>query len=74
MSKFKLFESVALTRDLPEKDLRAGDGGAVVELYDDKAVEVEFFDDRGKTTALETIYVEDLRSVESREPKTAATD
>ena len=64
--KLKLFESVALTRDLPERGLRAGDHGAVVEIYDDRAVEVEFFED-GETKAVETVYIADLRRIESRE-------
>ncbi len=75
--KLKLFESVVLTRDLPERGLRAGDHGAVVEIYDDSALEVEFFEDSGHTKAVETIYIADLRRIESGERhslKTPAAD
>jgi hypothetical protein len=71
--KLKLFESVVLTRDLPDRGLSAGDHGAVVEIYDDKAVEVEFFEDSGHTKAVETIYIADLRRKDSRERQSLKT-
>ena len=46
----KLFDSVALTSDLPEYNLRRGQVGAVVDiLADGKAFEVEFSDHDGRT-------------------------
>ena len=46
----KLFDSVALTGDLPEYNLRRGQVGIVVEiLADGKAFEVEFSDRDGRT-------------------------
>ena len=46
----KLFDSVALTSDLPECNLRRGQVGTVVEiLADGKAFEVEFSDRDGRT-------------------------
>ena len=46
----KLFDSVALTDDLPEYNLRRGQVGTVVEiLADGKAFEVEFSDRDGRT-------------------------
>ncbi len=46
----KLFDSVALTDDLPEYNLRRGQVGTVVEiLADGKAFEVEFSDRNGRT-------------------------
>ncbi len=46
---------VALTRDLPEHNLQAGDQGAVVMVYNNgEAYEVEFVDQEGYTTALLT--------------------
>ena len=46
----KLFDSVTLTSDLPEYNLRCGQVGTVVEiLADGKAFEVEFSDRDGRT-------------------------
>ena len=46
----KLFDSVVLTGDLPEYNLRRGQVGTVVEiLADGKAFEVEFSDRDGRT-------------------------
>jgi len=60
---FKLLESVVLTHDLPEHGLRAGDLGAVVEVYSDDAAEVEFVRGSGQTAALLTLGPADVRSV-----------
>jgi hypothetical protein len=49
--KIKLLEPVALTEDLPQRKLRAGEVGTVVELLGDDAYEVEFCNDRGETYA-----------------------
>jgi hypothetical protein len=43
---------VVLNRDLPAHGLRAGDLGAVVEVYPDSGVEVEFVRASGSTKAL----------------------
>ena len=61
--KFALLDTVVLNRDLPEHGLRAGDLGAVVELYREDAVEVEFVQASGHTKALVTLPPSDLRSV-----------
>ena len=63
---FALLDAVVLNRDLPEHGLRAGDLGAVVEIYGD-GVEVEFVRASGQTKALVTLRSADLRAV-------AATD
>ena len=60
---FALLETVVLNRDLPAHGLRAGDLGAVVEVYADDGVEVEFVRASGQTTALVTLKVADLRTV-----------
>ena len=52
-----------MNRDLPEEGLRAGDLGAVVELYGTDGVEVEFVRPSGETKALVTHKTTDLRSV-----------
>jgi hypothetical protein len=61
--KFALLDTVVLKRDLPEHGLRAGDLGAVVELYEADGVEVEFVRASGQTKALITLRAGDLRSV-----------
>ena len=64
---FALLDTVVLNRDLPEHGLRAGDLGAVVEVYSAEGVEVEFVRASGQTKALVTLKSADLRAV-------AATD
>jgi len=60
---FALLETVVLNRDLPAHGLLAGDLGAVVELYADNGVEVEFVRASGQTKALVTLKTTDLRAV-----------
>ena len=54
---------VVLTRDLPAHGLRRGDLGTVVERYGPDALGVEFVAASGRTQALVTLRLEDLRSV-----------
>jgi ketosteroid isomerase-like protein len=54
---------VVLTRDVPEANLRAGDLGAIVQVYAPDAVEVEFVTASGKTLALQTLSADDVRMV-----------
>jgi len=61
--KFALLDTVVLNRNLPQHGLRAGDLGAVVELYGSDGVEVEFVRPSGHTKALVTLKTSDLRSV-----------
>lgn len=56
-------DTVALAHDLPEKGLRAGDLGAVVEVYQPDGVEVEFVTASGLTEALVTLKTSDVRQV-----------
>lgn len=60
----ELLETVVLKRDLPEYGLRAGDLGAVVELYEPEGLEVEFVTASGKTQAVVTLGVGDVRKLE----------
>ena len=55
MESFKLLTVVALTADIPEKDLHRGNVGTIVELLDSQNFEVEFSDNDGKTYAIESI-------------------
>ncbi len=64
MHKFKELETVILRRDIKEHDLRKGDMGAVVNVYDNgQAAEVEFVTATGKTVALATLTAKDVRDV-----------
>jgi len=47
----KLLDVVALTEDLPERDLRRGQVGTVVEELTPDVFEVEFSDNQGRTYA-----------------------
>ena len=60
---FSELDTVVLLRDLPDVGLRNGDLGAVVQLYGDEAVEVEFVTASGRTQALLTLPVSDVRPV-----------
>jgi hypothetical protein len=59
----KLLDTVALAHDLPEMGLRAGDLGAVVEVYKPDGLEVEFVTASGHTEALVTLKATDVRQV-----------
>lgn len=61
--RFRELDTVVLLHDLPEAGLRSGDLGAVVQVYGDEAVEVEFVTAAGRTQALLTLPVSDVRPV-----------
>jgi len=65
--RFKQLDTVVLDRDLPQHGLRRGDLGAVVEVYEPDGLEVEFVTASGKTEALLTLKVGDVRSVGDRD-------
>jgi hypothetical protein len=62
--KIELLETVVLRRDLPDHGLQQGDLGTVVELYEPDGLEVEFVTASGKTQAVVTLRVQDVRKVE----------
>jgi hypothetical protein len=51
VNSIKLLDTVALLEDLPERNLKRGEVGTVVELLAPNAFEVEFCDDDGQTYA-----------------------
>lgn len=61
--RFQSLDAVVLVRDLPVHDLRAGDLGAVVEVYEPDGLEVEFVTASGRTNALVTLNVDDVRHI-----------
>ncbi len=56
-------DTVVLLRDVPEAGLRAGDLGAVVQVYGAEALEVEFVTASGRTQAVRTLAVADVRAI-----------
>jgi hypothetical protein len=58
----KLLDTVVLTHDIPAHGLRAGDIGAVVDVYDD-SVEVEFVSGGGRTQAVLTLGLDEFRAI-----------
>lgn len=60
---FRELDTVVLLNDLPESGLCKGDLGAVVQVYGTEAVEVEFVTASGRTQALLTLPVNDVRAV-----------
>ena len=60
---YNVLDTVVLAVDVPDCGLRAGDIGAVVEVYDDEAVEVEFVLGSGRTQALITLPMAHIRPI-----------
>ena len=60
---FKALECVVLNRDLLEHDLRKGDLGTVMEVYEPDGLEVEFVAASGETQAVLTLSIRDVRKV-----------
>jgi hypothetical protein len=58
---YSVLDTVVLDRDLPEHGLKRGDLGAIVEIYEPNAFEVEFVTASGRTGALVTLNFEDVR-------------
>jgi hypothetical protein len=60
---YRVLDTVVLDRDLPDHGLRRGDLGAVVEMYEPDGLEIEFVTASGRTAALVTLTVGDVRPV-----------
>ena len=70
---FGELDTVVLLRDFPEVGLRAGDLGAVVQVYEDEGLEVEFVTASGRTQALVTLETADVRPVRDDDLLTVRT-
>ena len=64
---FKLLDIIVLTKNLPEHNLKKGDIGTIVEVYDSNNFEVEFIRADGQTQALLTLDSSLIRSTTSKE-------
>jgi len=71
--KYRELETVVLEHDIPERGLRKGDLGAVVELYDPDGLDVEFVRASGRTQALVTLKASDVRRVRDEDLVTVRT-
>jgi hypothetical protein len=60
VEEVKLLDVVALTEDLPDRGLRRGQVGTVVEQLAPGAFEVEFNDDEGRTYATAALRLDQL--------------
>lgn len=56
-------DTVVLERDIPEHGLRRGDLGAVVHVYGEQSIDVEFVRLSGETQALVQLTPNDVRGV-----------
>ena len=63
----KVLDTIVLEKDLPDYGLKKGDVGAVVEVYEPDGLEVEFVTGSGKTQALVTLKITDVRTVRDSE-------
>lgn len=66
------FERAVLIRDLPEKGLKAGDLGTVVDVYGGEGGEaagysLEFFTLDGETLAVATVMADAVRAVGAKD-------
>jgi Domain of unknown function (DUF4926) len=61
--RYQALDTIVLDRDLPDRELRRGDLGAVVEVYEPDGLEVEFVTASGRTAALVTLNTRDVRPV-----------
>ena len=61
--RYRALDTIVLDRDVPDRGLRRGDLGAVVEVYEPDGLEVEFVTASGRTVALATLNARDVRPV-----------
>lgn len=60
-------DTVVLDRDLPEHDLRRGDPGAIVHQHGPDAFEVELVRASGKTQAVISLAIADIRPLQDED-------
>lgn len=60
---YRELDTVVLTKEIPARALKPGDLGAVVQVYADDAMEVEFVTATGETRAIVRLTAPDVRPV-----------
>ena len=68
-TKIKLLDTVALADDLPDRKLKRGEVGTVVEILAPEVFEVEFSDDDGQTYAELAIRADQLIALHNQGEK-----
>lgn len=63
----KVLDTIVLENEQSDHGLKAGDIGVVVELYEPDGIEVEFVTGSGKTQALLTLSLDDVRAIAADE-------
>lgn len=66
-NKMKTLDTVVLGVAQPDHNLKVGDIGVIVEMYEPDGVEVEFVTGSGKTQALLTLNRDDVRPIAADE-------
>lgn len=61
--KLRVLDTVVLEKDLPDQGLQRGDIGAVVEVCEPDGLEVEFVSGSGRTRALVTLRMTEVRPI-----------
>ena len=61
--RFRILDTVVPDRDLPDLGLRIGDLGAVVQVYKENGIEVEFVAASGRNEALVTLKDSEVRPI-----------
>ncbi len=61
--EYRVPDTIVLDRNLPDLGLKRGDLGAIVHVYEPDTLEVEFITASGRTEALVTLKVDDVRRV-----------
>jgi hypothetical protein len=70
-ASINLLDVVALTEDIPQKNLLRGQVGTVVETLAPGVYEVEFSDDNGRTFAMTSVRESQLMVLRYRPARTA---
>jgi hypothetical protein len=71
MDEINLLDVVAVIEDVPEKGLRRGEVGTVVERWKDGAFEVEFSDDSGEAYAFAALSEDQLMKLHFQKDQAA---
>ncbi len=63
----KLFDVVALTSDIPDRRLRRGQVGTIVEILSQNVFEIEFCDDNGRAYEILAVPADQLMVLHYRQ-------
>jgi hypothetical protein len=72
MTAFKMFDAVTALVDKPTFGVRAGDVGAIVEIFEDGAFEVDFSDQGRDDLFTAPMRADQIQAISERQFKQAA--